>query len=336
MKLHLSKPSGRRRSFRILKQTASKFETVRSPDLASINSNYLAGRIDFETAEKNVRNLINHLQPKLVPVHNKDNSKVVDQYWAEEYRHRKLKDRDTARYELDRAVRALGNLSIQSATRDQLQEHIDANFKTNKQRRIVSKINQLLKWLRRDFSLVRDEESFEEVNHVTEEEFQTLLTKVPDKFKSLHEVCFYGGFRIGEAFALKPHQLNKKLSSIKVVAQIDKKGVYRKTKNKKERDAYVFPKGIEALERFFVDRQKITLEERTQMSKVTAKAAGGPLTFHDLRHSYAIALISKGVSIALVAQSIGDSVRVVEKHYSGFILTSESLEMIGKIVKAGG
>jgi integrase len=345
---HVRHPrSERRRSYKIVKQSGSTFETISHPTLDSINNSLKSGQIDPATALKNVRDLVDQLYKKdgakvFTVTHSEENQRLLERFMDAQYAHRDLVDPMTARYEFERAIAALGPLSLVSASREQLQKQINTNLKGNKQRRVVGKLNQLLAWLGRDFSLARNKESIEDIKYLSESEFQKILEYLPNNYiRTLHEVCFYGGFRIGEAFALEPAFLNKKVSSIKVLKQIDKEGVKRQTKNRRQRDAYIFPQGLEAIERWFSERHNISLKERTQMSKRTKHAckAAFPkdpskwLKFHDLRHSYAIALLSKGVSIALVAQSIGDSIRVAEKHYVGFILSSESIQMIDRIVK---
>lgn len=343
---HIGKPSGRRTSFRILRQEGSKFTTVQHPTIDTINLNFKKSKIDEKTAEKNLRDLIEEMYQgdgllTLAVVYNKENNSLLLKYWQDEYAHRDLVDPDTARYELERAVAAAGGHSLLSATRKVLQEHVNANFSGNKQRRIISKLNQILKWLKRDITLTRNRKVIEDVRYLTESDFKEMLKHIywaPAKI--LHEVCFYGGFRIGEAFALEPAALNKQRKSIKVLKQVDKSGNKRQTKNDKKRDAYLFPRCIEVLPQWFDFKSRVDLKYRKQISKVTRAACrkafpddpSKHLTFHDLRHCYAIALLSKGVSIALVAQSIGDSVRVTEEHYAGFIITSESLEMIDRIV----
>ena len=42
------------------------------------------------------------------------------------------------------------------------------------------------------------------------------------------------------------------------------------------------------------------------------------LKFHDLRHSYAIYLLSLGMSLERVAQSLGNSIQFCQQYYVGF------------------
>ncbi|MCC7405816.1 MAG: hypothetical protein IT288_15555 [Bdellovibrionales bacterium] len=57
------------------------------------------------------------------------------------------------------------------------------------------------------------------------------------------------------------------------------------------------------------------------------------MTFHAIRHCYAIHLISRGVSMSLVAQLLGNSLSVCRRHYAGFELTTDSIEAINTIMK---
>ena len=57
------------------------------------------------------------------------------------------------------------------------------------------------------------------------------------------------------------------------------------------------------------------------------------LTFHALRHCYAINLLSMGVSMSLVAQSLGNTLSVCQQYYVGFELTNDSIDAIQAIVK---
>ncbi len=60
------------------------------------------------------------------------------------------------------------------------------------------------------------------------------------------------------------------------------------------------------------------------------------LTFHALRHCYAINLLTKGVSMSLVAQSLGNTLSVCQQHYLGFELTNDSIAAIKSIISGRG
>jgi hypothetical protein len=50
--------------------------------------------------------------------------------------------------------------------------------------------------------------------------------------------------------------------------------------------------------------------------------------FHDLRHSYAVYLIGKGMSLDWVAQSLGNSRDVCERFYKSHILQDDSIRLM--------
>jgi lysophospholipase L1-like esterase len=56
------------------------------------------------------------------------------------------------------------------------------------------------------------------------------------------------------------------------------------------------------------------------------------LKTHDCRHSYAVHLLSSGVSISLIAKSLGNSVLVCEKYYLGYALQEEGIQMIHQLM----
>ena len=53
------------------------------------------------------------------------------------------------------------------------------------------------------------------------------------------------------------------------------------------------------------------------MKEACAKAELEPVSFHELRHTYASMLVNRGCLLAVVAQQLGHSdTRMVEKHYA--------------------
>lgn len=318
----------------ILENGQTKDQTLRIPEVAQINKNLEAGIIDPLIAEKNLKLIIERLSPR--EVHNQDNYKILDQYWESEYSLRDLVDPDTAYYALRRSIESIGDLPIVSATREELQRKVN-QFKGNKQRRLVAGLNQLLKFIGRPERLLKARPEHYKVNYLTEAEFNKVLRHIEDPLdKLLHQACFYSGMRIGEAFAA-----SKLTGDVMFVeSQIDRQGLERETKNRKVRRVYIADQGIPFVKEW-LKRRHGYVNDRTQISKVTAKACrlafpdneDKHCTFHDLRHSYAIMLLGKGIPISFIAQSLGNSVTVCERHYSGHKLTEESIDLIRKLMK---
>lgn len=107
------------------------------------------------------------------------------------------------------------------------------------------------------------------------------------------------------------------------------------------RPAYVFTGMAECLGTIQEYRLKGELPTRDRLRKNFQRACmktfpsdkSKRLTYHDLRHSYAIRLLSKGIILDLVAQSLGNSSAVCQEYYSGYVLTHASLEMIASVVE---
>ncbi len=59
------------------------------------------------------------------------------------------------------------------------------------------------------------------------------------------------------------------------------------------------------------------------MKKAYTAAGIDPITFHELRHTYASMLINRGVSLKVVAEQLGHvDTRMVEKHYGHLCRTA--------------
>ncbi len=325
-----------------LSDGSTKNTTIKSVELDAINKNLSVGVIDAVVAEKNVKELIDKLYKKdgrLRPkdVHQPDNYKILDEYWEREYSHRDLVDPDSSYHALQRAVEAVGDLPLLSATRQEIQAKL-GEHKGNKQRKLAERLTQILKFMgRTDIKLRKEKLPRHKVKYLTPEEFNTLLRFIEDEpLKTLFEVCFYSGVRIGEAFAISHADVG---GYIKVVSQIDKNDIERDTKTRSERRVYVFKNGRKAIKRWLTVKAEIKMS-RSAISKHASKLFKRAFRtlpdkhgkFHDLRHSYAIALLAKGVPINLVANSLGNSVAVCERYYGGFELTDQGMETIKRLV----
>lgn len=272
-----------------------------------------------------------------------ENVRVMEEYWAKVYTYRQLISEYTAKNELKKAIKLLGSLSIYSASRDEIQDAVDQQYSGNAQRRMVQRLTQMLKFIGRDDVRLRKQPiQFVRVTHLNEVEFHKVLAFAQLEIeKSLLRLCYYSGLRIGEAYALERHHLLAN-GTIRVTGQIDRQGRRRHTKTKKPRIAYLCPQGIESFnqwvdapekEKQLIDRQEAS---RDLMKKYCQRAFPGDkskhLTFHALRHCYAINLLTKGVSMSLVAQSLGNTLSVCQQYYVGFELTNEAIEAIHAII----
>jgi len=312
-----------------------KTRVYRSEAIDSINQLFRSGKLTFIEAQLACKDVIHQLSPKRAVLFNEANKRLLNQYWEEEYADREIVDVDSAWNRLVRAVDAVGSYSLLSASRRELQNAVNKNYAGNKQREIISTLNQILRHFRVNVKLKRAREEFHQVRSVTEEEFQKILTHLESDFlKLLCAAAFGSGCRAGELFALEPQSLSGRELAIYKQADYDK--VIRQTKNRKPRVALMI-KGYEGYMKQWI---AISIEERLKHRKMSfskkvrhasKKALGRAITFHDLRHSYSVYWLSKGLPIYDVATFLGDTVAVVEKYYAGFIATPESLSRAAKL-----
>lgn len=343
MEIYLKRPVGKRKCFSIYlkKRDESgrlRVETLEIPEIRLINQSLKRGITSIEIAEKNAKEILERVKKKhgleeKPTVHNHDNQKILEKFWESEYIHRTLVDPDTAKYELNRSISYLGNLSLVTADIKQILKEINSKpWKNTKKRRVLGKIQLLLKFIGRNEKLPKPPKEQASVKYLSEDEFLVYLTKVEDRaLYCLYYTLFYTGTRLGEALGLSELKLRPQNESITIDVQLDKKRNLRLPKNRKKRKTYVQLKAFKTI-REWIKLKEFFPYSRSIVNKRFKIAFGRHLTPHDLRHSYAINLLSKGVPIAHVAQSIGDSVKVCEEYYTGYELIDESLETIKKIM----
>lgn len=313
-----------------------KTNKVSSEALDAINAAYLAGSQSLGSAEtlalEVVAALYNELErSKPKTVHNSANRDLLSKYWDEEYSYRDIVDRESSLNDLKRAVDAVGELSLYSATREQLQAKIAAQVH---QRRIAGRLNSLLKFINRDVRLRKNKLKRRPVSFLSLPDFQKLIFHIPIlNIRLLIEAAFYSGLRAGELFAVTPNLVRE--TFIQVNGQMDRAGVFRETKTRTIRKAFIIPEGRNAVLAWaeVKNKRKFRNVELSTLVRKACKSAfpedsSKYVTFHDLRHSYATHLISKGVSLDLISQSLGNSISVCQDYYSGFVLSDDSVASI--------
>lgn len=335
-------PCATRKRFRLYREGHGD---IKHPTLDSINEAFLSGQIDVPVARKATEDLREQIYKEenslKAQVSNSDNLRLLEKYWESEYATRELIDSEAPKYELIRAVEALNTLSLHSATRQELQAACD-KFKGSKQRRIVSALLRLLKFVgRADVGLRRAKPEKRRVKSLTEAEFLKILPYMSESLQCLHKVAFYTGARIGECFAMEEEDFDESKLELVITGQIDKKGVRRDTKNRRDRVTLVFPRGVKALKQWFKMKSWVPLEIRRKIAGITREACekafpGNPsksIRFHDLRHCYAKMCRERGLSTEDVADLIGDSVIVAKEYYTGFGPTDALMSLRRKAIK---
>lgn len=323
---------------------------VEDERLIAINKSFQLGTQTHEQCVVLIKEIVkdlykkDHRCRKNINIHNSENWKVFEDYWEQVYSFRPLINEISAINELKRAIESIGKLSIYSASREEIQTCVDKKYSGNTQRRVVARLTQILKFIGRDnVKLRKQPKDFIKVSYLNENEFRKILSVVPTEIeKSLLQLCYYSGLRIGEAYGLESHHLLPN-GTIRVAGQLDRNGVRRNTKTKKLRLAYLFPDGIKAFnywtqaseeEKLIINRDESSRELMKKYCKIAfPNDSTKHLTFHALRHCYAINLLNRGISMSLVAQSLGNTLSVCQQYYVGFVLTDDSIEAIHAIIK---
>jgi integrase len=343
---------GGRRSFAIQEVKGPKRRTLRLEALDAINRQLQAGQITPQEAAKQVEEVRDALYrardaETAVRPFSSENAALVDRYWQAEYGDRDLVDPETMKADLNRAVAAVGVLSLLAAPRADLQAAVNAALgkRPNIQRRAVARLNQLLLFAGRDFRLRLAKPVRAEPLFLTWDELTAVLPNLAaPEFRLLAQVAWVTGCRVGEIFAISSAALKPK--HLWVATQIDSEGEQRATKTRTGRKVRVLraEEGRKLVAEWAALAQDTKDKLRQAHHSTTFKAAcrktfpklpAKHCRFHDLRHSYAISLITRGVPLGLVAQSLGNSVAVCEMHYSGFVLQDEGIETIDRILDDG-
>lgn len=258
------------------------------------------------------------------------NEAILTRYWAKRGGLKDLKDPDAAYNRLWRALKALGDLDLSVATSEQLKDALSKKLPNRTtQRDAVAALRQLLKFIGRpDVYLPKPRRAANDVYHVSLKQFKELVETVEDETERLVLWCAMGtGARQGEIWGIEKTESQGK--AVWIEEQLTRTMSRQSTKREGKRWAYIIPEA-----RPFV-RQWIDLEDRDKLRKrrwadivagACVRAEVEPITFHDLRHSYAIYLLQRGFSMEKVARWLGNSITVCEQYYTGYVGTLADLE----------
>lgn len=316
------------------KRSQSKVEDER---IEALNLAFKGGR-DAYLCDADLKTIITDLKKKWFkhyprPEVNEDNLSLLGKYWKEEYEHRELVDRSTAFHEMRRAVEAMGKTSLQVASRQDIERALSLK-EPKKRRRIRTCIVRLLKFIGRpEVRIKTPKRPDEQVTYLSFEEFRRVVRRLKNPVHKTMALASLGsGVRIGELFALSLSSIGGDM--LNVATQIDRKRVRRGPKSRK-RIAFIIP----GFREYIVEIAELPHGERMAMrgnlfSKIFKAACMEEfpkekhkhLTWHAIRHCYAVHLLGKGVSLSQVAHSLGDSTDVAERYYSGFVLTPDGIE----------
>jgi integrase len=157
------------------------------------------------------------------------------------------------------------------------------------------------------------------LRYLSDDEARRLVNACEPEFRDLVKAALVTGCRYGELAAFTVEDLNPDAGAIRV----------RTSKSGKPRHVYLTDEGqtfFGALARrrkprdFLLkrpdDKAWRSSDQQRPLARACKAARLSPLTFHELRHTYASRLVMRGAPLPVVARQLGHSdTRMVEKHY---------------------
>lgn len=132
------------------------------------------------------------------------NQKTFNKFWDKVYSIRYLSDEKSPKHDILKALKLIEPLSIQTSTASQLQNKLRDSGASNAEiKRASDRLNQLLKFLGRDFKLNKPKATYKKVQYVTLDDFNKIHAHLPDsEMKDFAMTLFSTGLRFSEALAL--------------------------------------------------------------------------------------------------------------------------------------
>lgn len=342
--------TNKRKSFMVVERYKDaagkkKSKSIKDKRIDAINEAVKTRTHDLWYLRDQLKTLVVEYRKNRIPqsphVNNPENLKIFDKFWKEEYEHRRIEDQGSARNEFLRAIKALDNLSLMTATSNDIQRKLNSKFKGDAQRRLVSATRTLLKFLNRtDVKLQLDNKDYPEISHLSEQDFLKILRFMQPIDALLCKAGFYSQLRIGELFALEPSCYigsNVRVNWQLAVHKVTKKVIRKLPKRGKRRTAYVAPKGREAIEKWCaVPMDWKWANRKRDWTWVVRNAAitafpdieSKHICMHDIRHSGAIYLLAEGATMPQLAQSLGNGEKVCQDNYTGYSTTQSTSDAL--------
>lgn len=357
-RFNIKRPDSVRRSFDIIEDVKAPEERTQTSikkipkykaqadALTSLNTQLKAGKLTEEQAYLIIHSEIKAQLEAIVSrfsdvqkevVISDVNMQAFKSYWADKYEHnKKLVDRKRVRDQFAYALRTLEPLSLTACEEKELQRHWDKKLSGTAHRRYGRAVNALLAHMGRNIKLELERNDEAVIEYITAQELSMLVMGCQEQILAdAIMTLFCSGVRTGELFALIPRSL-KGNAALYIDQQIDRQGVRRFTKNHKKHDALLISLDLERIKRWlaYSHEEKMVLRHviSHRLGELSEKVLGRRVSPHDLRHSYAIYLLEKGVPTDRVAQFLGDTVEVTQKHYTGFVVTDHALSSLNQLV----
>lgn len=361
----IKRPSGRRKNFDLIcyipiDRRTKKYQDLPKPlksQVSKINAQFFSKVLSASEVETLLNAIIQKqyakfkiksralTEMKLSTI----NQKIFDGFWVKMYEDRRIVDKASAKYDFERALALVDPLSLMTSTSSEITRKLDSSGKTAAQiRRAVDRLNQILAYLGRDFTLQKPEEELVAVSYVTKAELDQILVHVKDQvidgqfykaevFTDLIVTLFCAGLRISESMALTSADYRN--GAINVDKQFTRYKKLKKPKRGKQGRVFVFNFGEASVRRWTETNPKDAYRYPLTKALHDACKLAFPndqskwLSPHDLRHSYAIHLLGQGASLTQVALNLRNRIEVCQKYYTGFANTEDTLDALKNLFK---
>lgn len=363
----IKRPSKPRRTFSIhrkiyIHEHKPQQPIIKDERLDAINNNFKSGVLNEHQALDQIKSLIekikneDNINSKAIRASelSSQNIRLCSQFKEMHYEGRmNIVRPQNVINELNFAIKAIGSLSLISSCRKLLQNKVNDAFNEKQSKRYVGRINQLLKFAGREFTLTHKRQTPTDLSYVNFDELKRILNYVDNQdLKNLYLTLYCTGVRLGEAFMIDKSKLksnhtvwiDKQLAVMQDPYQNKKFNLVEKEiKNRKNHHTIILKEGLEAV-KAWADLSKTTkrsLRKRCQTPLIQAARKTFPelddklkqISPHDLRHSFVIHLLGLGVSIDKCARLIGDSIQTTERYYAGHSMSESELDIVQTILK---
>lgn len=308
--------------------------------LSALNTQYLDKTLSLDEAELLLKEMI-QAEYRKAGVRTKVlkdskisaiNQKLLNAYWEKVYSSRFLVDEKSPRYALEKALRLIDPLSLQAAKPGEILAQLKRTSRSQKEmRRAIDRLNQLMKFLSRE-ALPKPPPQYEQIDFLTEPEIRQVMKHLTGDVKNLIGTLFGSGLRLSEALALTPRDLVGQ--RLNVDKQLRPDGLKPPKRGKTGR-SLVIPEYVKYAQEWVKVTSKESLRTKafSDLTRACALAKVKVIGVHDLRHSHAIYLLTKGATLKQVAFNLRNRTDVCERYYTGYVHTDETLEGLQKLIE---
>jgi integrase len=328
--VQVKKPGKGHPHFRILGPKGPG-RTVRHEELDAINREYREGRLSLPRAHELVRILAKRLEPKPVASWLPENEAIATAFWRERIAPKKKNVApQEARRRVFWATRQLGATPLLTSDADTLYAAL-SHLTAEQKRRAASVLNSILRWRGLEKTINTERVTKDEPAYLTLEEI--LSFSLPHREWQLCVLAaFATGARYGELFTIVPTSFRESGTHVFIGRQIKRGGEVAETKNRKSGTVFIIPELRDAVREWAALPPAVRLEMRRRgipggAFKLAAwKALQRSVTFHNLRHSYAKLMLSRGATLEDLRKWLRDRMSTVELYYLNWVETSAEMQ----------